>query len=98
MHLALSVMPRTMGMVWTWSRPLGAQFNISCACWCNDQVLAAFLEHLLWINSQLTPIVKDVNARRAEVRKYQTNPAYKKKVDDERRAKKKAEVGRCVYT
>ncbi|DBA79664.1 TPA: hypothetical protein ACH3X1_008340 [Trebouxia sp. C0004] len=33
----------------------------------------------------------DVEARRAEVRKYQTNPAYKKQVDDERRARKKAE-------
>ena len=37
-------------------------------------------------------MLQDVEARRAEVRKYQTNPAYKKEVDDERRARKKAEV------
>ena len=36
--------------------------------------------------------LQDVEARRAEVRKYQTNPAYKKEVDDERRARKKAEA------
>ena len=37
--------------------------------------------------------LQDVDARRAEVRKYNSDPAYKKKVDDERRARKKAEVG-----
>lgn len=35
---------------------------------------------------------QDVQARRAEVRKYAGDPAYKKKVDEERRARKKAEV------
>ena len=36
--------------------------------------------------------LQGVEARRAEVRKYAGDPAYKKKVDEERRAKKKAEV------
>ena len=40
--------------------------------------------------------LQGVEARRAEVRKYAGDPAYKKKVDEERRAKKKAEVqGPC---
>ena len=36
--------------------------------------------------------LQGVDARRAEVRKYAGDPAYKKKIDEERRAKKKAEV------
>ena len=43
-------------------------------------------------------LLQDVEARRAEVRKYQTNPAYKKEVDDERRARKKAEVSTSVLS
>ena len=43
-------------------------------------------------DSKQVGVMQDVEARRAEVRKYQSNPEYKKKVDDERRAKKKAEV------
>ena len=35
---------------------------------------------------------QDVEARRAEVRKYAGDPVYKKKVDEERRARKKKEV------
>lgn len=36
--------------------------------------------------------MQDVEARRAEVRKYAGDPVYKKKVDEERRARKKKEV------
>eukprot|EP00884_Botryococcus_braunii_P020498 jgi/Botrbrau1/7131/Bobra.0143s0011.1 len=36
---------------------------------------------------------KDVQDRRAEVRKYVSDPDYKKKVDEERRERKKAEQG-----
>lgn len=35
--------------------------------------------------------MQEVQERRAEVRRYTTDADYKKKVDDERRAKKKAE-------
>ena len=36
--------------------------------------------------------LQEVKARRAEVKKYSTDPVYKKKIDDERRKKKEAEV------
>ena len=37
-------------------------------------------------------LLQEVKARRAEVKKYSTDPVYKKKIDDERRRKKEAEV------
>jgi hypothetical protein len=39
----------------------------------------------LWVNGQ------DVNARRAKVKKYNTDPEYKKKIDEDKRARALAE-------
>lgn len=82
-----------------------AEQRADCHCLCPQVVSAR--QHLAGLNTHtsrhvacyskqsgltLLLALQDVEARRAEVRKYQTNPAYKKEVDDERRARKKAEA------